>query len=140
MLRIYTQHILPLRISSPFAGEGHQEVMTALWAARPSNAMGQYAAFEVSTKLPLDVSRNGIVIPAFGRETQIGLKMFLDYPIQDRLGRIPAVVYRRSTSLCRLDGHVAFPIEEKNTKRKLLVYPVLSIFPGMNRRCRWEIP
>ena len=79
--------------TAPLAGESHQEVVTTLGAARPSKSMGQNAAFEVTSKLPLDVGRNRIIVPAFGRKTQIGLEMFLDHPIQDRLGRISRTVY-----------------------------------------------
>jgi len=49
-------------------------------------SMGQDATFEIAAKFPFDVGRHRIVIPAFRRQAQVGLEVFLDYAIQDGIG------------------------------------------------------
>ena len=86
--------------------------------------------------------RTGRGYPPSHRPTGSGRSrnVFLDYPIQERLGGISAAVYSRGTSLCRLDGHVALPIvflhlqglilKHQGTLQRLKYTPCLSMAPS----------
>ena len=57
--------------------------MAAFGTARASKAVGQDAALQVVAELPLDIGRDGVILPAIIRQAQVGLEMFLDYDKQD---------------------------------------------------------
>ncbi len=42
-----------------------------------SKSMGQDAALQIATELPLEVGRHRIVVPALSRQAQVGLEMRL---------------------------------------------------------------
>ena len=108
MLRIHTQHILPLRISTPFAGKSDEKIMAAFRATCPCEAMAKDSTLEVTAELPLDVGRHRTAIPvAFAAPAQIGLEVRLYHPIEYGLVRTPPAVWGWDTSLWWFDGHVA---------------------------------
>ena len=66
--------------------------MSAAPTARTGETVGQDAAFEVATKLPLHVLRHAAAIVALAGKFQIGLEMRLHRVVQRRaLGATPAV-------------------------------------------------
>jgi len=108
MLRIHTQHILPLRISTPFAGKSDEKIMAAFRATCPCEAMAKDSTLEVTAELPLDVGRHRTAIPvAFAAPAQIGLEVRLYHPIEYGLVRTPPAVWGWDTSLWWFDSHVA---------------------------------
>jgi hypothetical protein len=77
----------------PLQDKGDQEIVSALFAAGPGEAVGQNAAFEVAAKLPLHVPRHAVPVgvPVAG-ERQVGLQMTLQRAVQRRaLGAAPAI-------------------------------------------------
>jgi len=92
--------------AAPLA-EGDQEIVAAFGTARPSEPVGEDSAFQVPAEILLDVDRNRTIVPSLARQTRVGLEVFLDYPIQGRLGRLPGAVGDSGTSQSWLDSHVA---------------------------------
>jgi len=78
---------------APFAREGDQKIVSALATASTGEAVGQDAAFEVATKLPLHVlCHTAAIIVLLAGKLQIGLQMRPHRVVQRRtLGATPAV-------------------------------------------------
>jgi hypothetical protein len=86
-------------------GEGDQEIMTALPATRPGEAIGQDATLQVGTQLALGVRPDTLIFPIVLAERKEGLEMILYCLVKRRVGRASPAIGGRRASL-RLDGHV----------------------------------
>ena len=76
-----------------------EKVSTALRAVGTSEAIGEDAAFEVASEIPLDIKWYRVPVPiAFTRQHQVGLQVLLDDAIQDGLLGMATGVRSRSTS------------------------------------------
>jgi hypothetical protein len=85
--------------AAPLAEESHQEVTAAIRAVGTGEAIGEDAAFQVASEVPLDIGRHRMAIPiAFTRQHQVGLQVLLDDAVQDGLLRMATGVRSRSTS------------------------------------------
>jgi len=85
--------------AAPFTRESDEKVATARRAVRTGKAIGEDAAFQVASEVPLGIGRYRMAIPiAFTRQHQVSLQVLLDDAVQDGLLRMATGVRSRSTS------------------------------------------
>ena len=95
--------------ASSLAGKGNQEIMAAAWAAGASEAVGENAAGEIGTQLPLDSRRNRfavrIRIAPLGQPSP---QVLLHQSIQHRaLGTAALIAARRCAASGGSGGHLS---------------------------------
>jgi hypothetical protein len=86
--------------ASALARERDQEVVPALPAPRPGKAMGQDAALQIATELPVHMRRHRpVVIVALATVGERGLRVSLDAAIEHALARAARLVLPGAPSL-----------------------------------------
>ncbi len=65
-----------------FAGEGDQEVVAALIAPRPREAVGQDAAFQEATPRALGMGRKAFRFPSVMAQGDEGLQVMRHHPVE----------------------------------------------------------
>jgi hypothetical protein len=89
-------------------GEGDQEIMTALPATRPRKTVGQNAALQVGTQLPLGMGRDALIFPVVVTQGEKGFQVILQRTVKRCVGGATAAVRGGCASL-RLDSQVRIP-------------------------------
>jgi hypothetical protein len=59
--------------TASLTGKSDQKVVTTFRTPGACEPIGQYAAFQIAAKLPLDIGRYGIILPTLTRQAQVGL-------------------------------------------------------------------
>jgi len=90
------------------AGEGDEEILSALPTTRPGEAIGRDATLEVGTQLALGRGRDALILPIVVTEGEEGLEMVLHRTVERCVGGTAPAQDGGRASL-RLDGPVRIP-------------------------------